>query len=224
SGIVASLTHERPHQGRAIEHFLPSGPFAMLPLTDDAQGRHRSSIVWTERSEDVPVLLRQPPDRLLANIESRFGLELGEIAIADAPRAFPLAFGMARSFVGQRLALLGDAAHQVHPIAGQGFNLGLKDVAALAEIIVDAARLGLDIGSATTLEAYERARRADTVAMAFGMDALNRLFSNDTLPLRLARDLGLGIVDRSPSLKRGFMRQAAGELGEQPRLLRGVAL
>jgi 2-octaprenyl-6-methoxyphenol hydroxylase len=224
SGIVATLAHERPHEGRAIEHFLPSGPFAMLPLTDDAAGRHRSSIVWTERRENVPALLRLPADMLMGEIESRFGLELGEITLLDAPRAFPLAFGVARSFIGPRLALVGDAAHQVHPIAGQGLNLGLKDVAALAECIVDAARLGLDIGSASTLAGYERARRADTVALGFGMDALNRLFSNDSLPLRLVRDLGLGLVDRSPALKRAFMAQAAGEWGDPPRLLRGQAL
>jgi 2-octaprenyl-6-methoxyphenol hydroxylase len=224
SGIVASIRHERPHEGLATEHFMPSGPFAMLPLTNDGQGRHRSSIVWSERRENIGALMRLPEDMFLAEIEARFGLEFGEIALEDRPRPFPLAFGMARSFVGARLALLGDAAHQVHPIAGQGFNLGLKDVAALAEIIVDAARLGLDIGSATVLADYERARRADTVAMGFGMDALNRLFSNDMLPLRLARDLGLGIVDRIPALKHAFLRQAAGEMGHPSRLLRGESL
>jgi 2-octaprenyl-6-methoxyphenol hydroxylase len=224
SGIVASIRHERPHEGLATEHFMPSGPFAMLPLTDDAEGRHRSSIVWSERRENIDALMRLPPDMFLAEIEARFGLEFGEIALDDRPRAFPLAFGMARRFVGERLALLGDAAHQVHPIAGQGFNLGLKDVAALAEIIVDAARLGLDIGSATVLADYERARRADTVAMGFGMDALNRLFSNDVLPLRLARDLGLGLVDRLPPLKHAFLAQAAGEMGHPSRLLRGESL
>jgi 2-octaprenyl-6-methoxyphenol hydroxylase len=224
SGIVATILHERPHGGLATEHFMPSGPFAMLPLTDDAQGRHRSSIVWSERRENIDALMRLPPDMFLAEIESRFGLEFGEIALGDQPRAFPLSFGMARRFVGERLALLGDAAHQVHPIAGQGFNLGLKDVAALAETLVDAARLGLDIGSSSVLEGYERARRADTVAMGFGMDALNRLFSNDMLPLRLARDLGLGLVDRMPALKRAFLRQAAGEAGRPSRLLRGESL
>jgi 2-octaprenyl-6-methoxyphenol hydroxylase len=224
SGIVATIRHERPHDGLATEHFMPSGPFAMLPLTDDAMGRHRSSIVWSERRGNIDALMRLPPDMFLAEIEARFGLEFGEITLEDRPRPFPLSFGMARRFVGDRLALLGDAAHQVHPIAGQGFNLGLKDVAALAEIIVDAARLGLDVGSAAVLEDYERARRADTVAMGFGMDALNRLFSNDVLPLRLARDLGLGLVDRLPALKRAFLRQAAGEMGRPSRLLRGESL
>ena len=203
---------------------MPSGPFAMLPLTDDAMGRHRSSIVWSERRENIDALMRLPPDMFLAEIEARFGLEFGEIALEDRPRPFPLSFGMARRFIGPRLALLGDAAHQVHPIAGQGFNLGLKDVAALAETIVDAARLGLDVGSATVLGDYERARRADTVAMGFGMDALNRLFSNDVLPLRLARDLGLGLVDRIPALKHAFLKQAAGEMGRPARLLRGESL
>ncbi len=224
SGIVASITHERPHEGVAVEHFLPAGPFARLPLTDDAAGRPRSSLVWTEQKDDAETLSRLPDDLLITEIESRMGLVLGEITLCDRPRAFPLGFGLARRFHGERLALLGDAAHQVHPIAGQGFNLGFKDVAALAEVVVEAARLGLDIGSQTVLARYEAMRRADTVAMAMGMDALNRLFSNDALPVRLVRDFGLGVVDRLPGLKRAFIAQAAGEAGHLPRLLRGEAL
>jgi 2-octaprenyl-6-methoxyphenol hydroxylase len=161
---------------------------------------------------------------MLAEIERRFGLELGEIALESKVSAHPLGFGVARRFVGERLALLGDAAHLIHPIAGQGLNLGLKDVAALAEAIVDAARLGLDPGSADVLEDYEKARRFDTVAMGAVTDGLNRLFSNDATPLRLARDLGLGLVDRLPGLKRFFIREAAGVAGAPPRLLRGEAL
>ncbi len=224
SGIVATIGHDRPHHGRAVEHFLPSGPFAILPLPDGGRLGHRSSIVWSERSENVPALLSLDAEDLLAEIETRFGLELGEIALESAVSAHPLGFGVARRFVGERLALLGDAAHLIHPIAGQGLNLGLKDVAALAEAIVDAARLGLDPGGAEVLEDYEKARRFDTVAMGAVTDGLNRLFSNDATPLRLARDLGLGLVDRLPGLKRFFIREAAGVAGAPPRLLRGEAL
>jgi 2-octaprenyl-6-methoxyphenol hydroxylase len=224
SGIVATLSHERPHGGCAVEHFLPSGPFAILPLSDGGKLGHRSSIVWTERTENVPALLSLDEADMLVEIELRFGLELGELALESKVSAHPLGFGVARRFIGERLALLGDAAHLIHPIAGQGLNLGLKDVAALAEAIVDAARLGLDPGSAEALEDYEKARRFDTVAMGAVTDGLNRLFSNDATPLRLARDLGLGLVDRMPGLKRFFIREAAGLAGQTPRLLRGEAL
>lgn len=224
SGLVATIGHERPHGGRAVEHFLPSGPFAMLPLSDGGSLGHRSSIVWTERAENVAPLLSLDPEDLLTEIETRFGLELGRIALESPVRAYPLGFGVARRFVQERFALLGDAAHLVHPIAGQGLNLGLKDVAALAEVIVDAARLGLDPGSLDVLEDYERARRFDTVAMGAFMDGMNRLFSNDATPLRLARDLGLGLVDRMPGLKRFFIREAAGTGPRAPRLMRGEAL
>ncbi|MCO5090527.1 ubiquinone biosynthesis hydroxylase [Bosea sp. (in: a-proteobacteria)] len=224
SGIVATIGHERPHHGRAVEHFLPSGPFAILPLADGGGLRHRSSIVWTERTRNVPALLSLDADDMLAEIERRFGLELGGITLESPVSAHPLGFGVARRFVGERLALLGDAAHLIHPIAGQGLNLGLKDVAALAEVIVDAARLGLDPGAPDVLEDYEKARRFDTVAMGAVTDGLNRLFSNDATPLRLARDLGLGLVDRMPGLKRFFIREAAGLAGAPPRLLRGEAL
>lgn len=224
SGLVATLSHERPHGGRAVEHFLPSGPFAILPLSDGGRLGHRSSIVWTERQENVGALLSLDDADMLDEIERRFGLELGELALESKISAMPLGFGVARRFVGERLALLGDAAHLIHPIAGQGLNLGLKDVAALAEAIVDAARLGLDPGSADVLGDYESARRFDTVAMGAVTDGLNRLFSNDLTPFRLARDLGLGLVDRMPGLKRFFIREAAGLAGEPPRLLRGEAL
>jgi len=224
SGLVATIGHERPHGGRAVEHFLPSGPFAILPLADGGSLGHRSSIVWTERAENLPALLSLDDDDMLVEIERRFGLELGEIVLESPVSAHPLGFGVARSFVAERLALLGDAAHLIHPIAGQGLNLGLKDVAALAEVIVDAARLGLDPGTADVLEGYERARRFDTVAMGGVTDGLNRLFSNDATPLRLARDLGLGVVDRLPRLKRFFIREAAGVAGAPPRLMRGEAL
>jgi 2-octaprenyl-6-methoxyphenol hydroxylase len=224
SGIVATLSHERDHEGRAVEHFLPSGPFALLPLSRGGRLGHRTSIVWTERQETVPHLLALDSHDQLIEIERRFGLQLGEIALETELSAHPLAFGIARRFWAERLALLGDAAHVIHPIAGQGLNLGLKDAAALAEAIVDAARLGLDPGNAEVLETYERARRFDTFSMGVVTDGLNRLFSNDALPIRLIRDLGLGLVGRVPALKRFFVREAAGVAGEGPRLLRGEAL
>ena len=223
SGIVATIGHERPHGGRATEHFLPSGPFAILPLADGEAG-HRSSIVWTERAGDVAALLGGGPDAVLAEIERRFTPDLGRLALERGPSAHPLSFGIARRFRADRLALLGDAAHVIHPIAGQGLNLGLADAAALAEAVTGALRLGLDPGSDDVLAAYERARRFDTLAMAAATDGLNRLFSNDALPLRLARDLGLGLVDRLPGLKRLFVGEAAALRGAQPRLLRGEAL
>ncbi|NIX75494.1 ubiquinone biosynthesis hydroxylase [Microvirga terricola] len=229
SGIVATILHERDHEGRAVEHFLPSGPFAILPLKPETQPdgsvKHRSSIVWSEKTKNVPALLESDPEDLLVELEKRFGLQLGKIAFETKPQAFPLSFGVARSFVGERLALLGDAAHVIHPIAGQGLNLGLQDAAALAETIADALRLGLDPGTADVLEGYERTRRADITAMGLMTDGLNRLFSNDLLPVRLIRDLGLGLVDRMPGLKRFFIREAAGLTDrDTPRLLKGEAL
>jgi 2-octaprenyl-6-methoxyphenol hydroxylase len=224
SGIVATVAHERDHEGRAVEHFLPSGPFAMLPLKAGGPLGHRSSIVWTEREENVPHLLALDPEDQRAEVERRFGLQLGEIALETGLAAHPLAFGIARRFWAERLALLGDAAHVIHPIAGQGLNLGLKDAAALAETVVEAARLGLDPGGAEVLETYERARRFDSFSMGVVTDGLNRLFSNDALPVRLIRDLGLGLVDRMPALKRFFIREAAGLSAKGPRLLRGEAL
>jgi 2-octaprenyl-6-methoxyphenol hydroxylase len=228
SGIVATIAHERDHEGKAFEHFLPAGPFAILPLKPEPQAdgsiEHRSSIVWTERNENVPALLESHPEDLLVELERRFGLQLGKLTFETKPQAFPLSFGVARSFVAERLALLGDAAHVIHPIAGQGLNLGLHDAAALAEIVTDAMRLGMDPGAADVLDQYERARRTDITTMGMMTDGLNRLFSNDVLPVRLIRDLGLGLVDRMPGLKRFFIREAAGIRERQPRLLRGEGL
>lgn len=219
SGIVTTVAHELAHHGRAEEHFLPAGPFAILPLTGN-----RSSIVWTEESREAERIVALPDAEFHAELERRFGLHLGEIKVVGARRAYPLGLSVARSFVAERIALVGDAAHVIHPIAGQGLNMGLRDVAALAESIVDHVRLGLDPGSAVVLERYQRWRRFDTMAMGIATDGLNRLFSNRSDVLRLARDVGLGMVDRLPMLKRFFIREAAGLTGEVPKLLRGEAL
>jgi 2-octaprenyl-6-methoxyphenol hydroxylase len=219
SAIVTTVSHERDHEGRAIEHFLPAGPFAILPL----KGR-RASLVWTEDKAEAKRLVALPDSEFLAELERRFGLALGDIALAGPRIAYPLGFALARGFVAERLALVGDAAHVVHPIAGQGLNMGLRDVAALAETIAEAARLGLDPGGADALARYERWRRFDSTTMGVTTDALNRLFSNRSEILRLARDVGLGIVDRIPALKSMFIREAAGLAGDAPRLLRGAPL
>lgn len=216
SGIVTTVAHERDHEGRAVEHFFPAGPFAILPLP----GR-RSSIVWTEDTREAARLVALPEDEFCAELERRFGLQLGDLRIEGMRRAYPLGFFVARTFIGERIALAGDAAHIIHPIAGQGLNMGLKDIAALAEVIVDAARLGMDHGQADVLERYQRWRRFDTMTMGAATDGLNRLFSNRSDTLRLVRDVGLGLVDRAPALKRFFIREAAGLVGDTPKLLRG---
>lgn len=219
SGIVCTVAHERPHGGRAEEHFLPAGPFAILPLTGN-----RSSIVWTESTAQAERLVASDPLVFEVELEQRFGLKLGALTVEDTPRAWPLGLTLARSFVAPRLALAGDAAHGIHPIAGQGLNLGFKDAAALAETIVEADRLGQDIGALDVLERYQSWRRFDTVQMGVTTDALNRLFSNDFAPLRAVRDIGLGVVDRMPRLKSFFIRQASGLsalAGPLPRLLKG---
>jgi 2-octaprenyl-6-methoxyphenol hydroxylase len=221
SGIVATVRHARDHQGRAEEHFLPSGPFAMLPLCDD-QGRGiLSSIVWTERSPEAQRLVALGAADFMLELARRFGHRLGAIELIDQPQCFPLSLQIARQFIGPRLALIGDAAHLIHPIAGQGLNLGLRDVAALAEIVVEQARLGLDLGAPDLLRRYQRARRFDGVAMAAMTDQLNRLFSNDVVPLRLLRDFGLGLVDRMPAVKEFFIQEAAGIQQPHAKLLRG---
>lgn len=219
SGIVVTVGHERDHEGRAEEHFLPAGPFAILPLKGN-----RSSLVWTEKRHDAERIVALPDGEFHAELERRFGLHLGEVKALDRPRAFPLGYFVARSFIGERLALVGDAAHVIHPIAGQGLNMGLKDVAALAESIVDAARLGLDFGGPDVLERYQRWRRFDTMSMGLATNVLNFMFSNDLPFVRSIRDIGLGIVDRLPPLKGAFIKQAAGLSGEVPRLLKGEAI
>lgn len=218
-GLVATIAHSRPHHGRAEEHFLPSGPFAVLPLTGN-----RSSLVWTERPAEAEALARSEAPQLNEEIRRRIGNHLGTISIEGGIQSFPLGLTIARSFAETRFCLVGDAAHAIHPLAGQGLNLGFRDVAALAETLIDARRLGLDIGAVDVLERYQRWRRFDTLEMGVLTDGLSRLFSNDNSVLRFARDIGLGIVDRLPKLKAAMIRQAAGEGGNVPRLLAGEAL
>jgi 2-octaprenyl-6-methoxyphenol hydroxylase len=214
-GIVATVHHEKPHSGVAYEHFLPAGPFAILPMTGN-----RSSLVWTEREDLAAGMMKLSQADFDAEIARRFGSHLGATH-SDGPRwSYPLRFHLARAYVKPRFALAGDAAHGIHPIAGQGLNLGLKDAAALADVVLEAASLGLDIGALNVLSRYERWRRFDSFAMAMSMDALNTLFSNDIAPLRLARDLGMGVVDRIGPLRRFFMRQAGGDIGHLPSLMR----
>src|SRR3982075_2018023 len=224
SAIVTTGGHERDHNGRAEEHFLPAGPFAILPLKSDAAGGHRSSIGWPEGGQEAARIVALPDTGFHGELERRFGLHLGEIEAVGPRRVLPLGLWVARAFIAHRLALVGDAAHVIHPIAGQGLNMGLKDVAALAEVVVDAARLGMDLGQADVLDRYQRWRRFDTMAMGLATNSLNFLFSNESSLLRTVRDIGLGLVDRAPPLKSLFIRQAAGLSGEVPRLLKGEAL
>lgn len=219
SGIVATVRHRRPHGGVAHEHFLPGGPFAILPLTDD-----RSSLVWTEPTRRAEALDAASPEAFQAHLRRRFGEFLEEVGV-DGPRfSYPLALQLAERWTAPRMALLGDAAHSIHPIAGQGLNLGLKDAAALAEVLADAARLGDDIGADAVLERYAAWRRFDTVALAAATDVFTRLFSNDNPLLRAARGVGVAAVNRIGPARRFFMAEAGGAVGDMPRLLRGEAV
>ncbi len=215
-GIVTSVRHERPHQARAVQHFLPSGPFAILPLKGD-----RACITWTEEAGEAKRILALDEAGFLAEVEKRFGGKLGAIALDGPRQSWPLEMHLARRYVGNRFALIGDAAHGVHPLAGQGLNLAFRDVAALVEVVSEAVRLGFDPGDAQALARYERWRRFDSVVSAATFDGLNRLFANDLMLLRSARELGLGLVDRMPALKRFFVGEGAGLTGELPRMLRG---
>jgi 2-octaprenyl-6-methoxyphenol hydroxylase len=227
TGIVATVEHERPHHGVAYEHFLPAGPFAILPMPPAASREghqtNRASLVWTEAKTKAPAMLALDEARFNQEIARRFGPHLGATRAAGPRWSYPLSFHIARRFVGKRFALAGDAAHGIHPIAGQGLNLGLKDAAALADVLLDAARLGQDIGAGDVLRRCERWRRFDSVTLAASTDALNRLFSNDIAPLRLLRDLGLGVVDAIGPARRFFMRHAGGDVGKLPRLMKGEA-
>jgi len=213
SAIVCNVAHEQDHENVAVEHFLPAGPFAVLPMTKNPQGEHRSSIVWTEHGGDAEKILKLSPEDFDARLLKLFGPHLGAVHHASKPMAYPLGLLHADTYIGARVALMAEAAHVIHPIAGQGLNLSMRDVAVLTELIVEHLQLGLDIGSGVLLKSYEAARRSDTLLMAGVTDILNRLFSNNLQTIRLTRDLGLGIVEKFPILKRYFARQAMGLSG-----------
>ncbi|PTV95796.1 2-octaprenyl-6-methoxyphenol hydroxylase /2-octaprenyl-3-methyl-6-methoxy-1,4-benzoquinol hydroxylase [Rhodobacter aestuarii] len=216
TALVAAIEHEKPHEGIAYQMFMTSGPLAILPLMGN-----RSSIVWSERDENAAVVQKLDDADFMALVRPRFGDFLGEIRLAGPRFSYPLNLTLAKAYVAPRVALIGDAAHGVHPIAGQGLNLGLRDVAALAEVVIEALRRGEDYGTTFVLDRYQTWRRFDSTAMALGMDAVNQLFSNDNPVLRAGRDLGMGIVQAIGPLRRGFMRQAAGIAGPLPKLMQG---
>ncbi len=219
AGIVATIAHELPHEGTAYEHFRPAGPFASLPLPGKC-----SSLVWTESSAEAARLKSLPLEEAAGLIEAAMGSSLGKVTVEEGLQSFPLRLQIARDFVAPRLALIGDAAHVIHPLSGQGLNLGLKDVAALAETLVDAMRLGVDHGAPDVLARYQQWRRFDTALMAAVTDNLNRLFSNDVAPVRAVRDVGLGLVDRMTPVKDALIARAAGLESGGPRLTRGMPL
>ncbi len=220
TSLVTAVSHARHHEGTAHQFFTPSGPLAILPLA----GGFTSSIVWSEETKTAAAIQALPDAEYLAALQARFGDFLGDIALAGDRYTYPLSLSLAQRFVAPRLALVGDAAHGVHPIAGQGLNLGFRDVGALAQVMIEAQRRGEDIGALNVLERYQRWRRFDATALAMGTDGANRLFSNDNPILRAGRDLGLGIINAMPALRRGFMRQAAGVSGDLPKLLAGQAI
>jgi 2-octaprenyl-6-methoxyphenol hydroxylase len=217
--LVCAVEHARPHGGLAHQIFLPGGPFAILPLPGN-----RSSIVWSERRGLARQIAGLDDAAFLEALRPRFGSFLGAISLAGARFSYPLRLTVASSFVAQGLALVGDAAHGVHPIAGQGLNLGLRDVAALSEVLIMAARRGEDIGACDVLERYQRWRRFDVVRMALGMDAVNSLFSNESAVLAALRGVGLGLVNAMPALRRRFIREAAGLAAAEPRLMQGLPI
>lgn len=220
TALVTAVHHALPHNGIAHQFFMPGGPFAILPL----HGGHHSSIVWSENAAAAKAIQALSDADYLDALRPRFGDFLGEISLAGDRFTYPLSLSLAQSFTAPRVGLVGDAAHGVHPIAGQGLNLGLRDVAALAQVLIEAARRGEDIGADDVLERYQRWRRFDATALALATDGMNRLFSNDNPLLRAGRDLGLGIVNAIPALRRTFIRQAAGLTGDLPKLLAGQTI
>lgn len=219
TALVCAIEHDLPHHGVAHQFFMPPGPLAILPLKGN-----RSSIVWSERRDMADRITAMTDAEYLAVLRPRFGDFLGGIRLAGDRFAYPLNLSLANAFVGKRLALVGDAAHGMHPIAGQGLNAGLRDVGALAEVLTLARRRGEDIGTLPVLERYQQWRRFDTATLALATDVFNRLFSNDNPLLRLGRDIGMGLVGSVPALRRGFVREAAGLTGDLPKLLQGRAI
>ena len=219
TSLVCAIEHEKPHRGTAHQYFMPSGPLAILPLPGN-----RSSIVWTETNDAANRISALDDADYLDVLRPRFGAFLGEIDLAGARFSYPLELSLADRLTGPRLALVGDAAHAVHPVAGQGLNAGLRDIAALSEVLTVARRRGEDVGRSEVLSRYSAWRRFDIASLAIATDTVNRLFSNDSPLLRLGRDLGLGIVGHMPVLKRGLIREAAGLTGDLPRLSRGLSL
>jgi 2-octaprenyl-6-methoxyphenol hydroxylase len=222
--VIVTVAHRDPHGAIAHERFLPDGPFAILPMVDDEEGRHRSAIVLTVREGQGALFLTMCDERLLAEVSRRFGDFLGPLSLISRRWSYPLGLMWPETIVAPRLALVGDSAHGIHPIAGQGLNLGFRDVAALAQVLCEAAYTGQDLGSPGVLARYARWRRTDIMVMMAATDGLNRLFSNDNGLVRRARRLGLGAVNRLPPLRRLFMAHARGNLGQLPKLLQGVAL
>lgn len=220
TALVTAIRHEKDHLGIAQQFFMPSGPLAILPL----KGGHHSSIVWSETDDTAAAIRALPDAEYLEALRPRFGDFPGEISLAGDRFTYPLSLSLAERFIAPRVALVGDAAHGVHPIAGQGLNLGLRDVAALAEVLIPARRRGEEPGSPAALEEYQRWRRFDSTLLALGMDTVNRLFASDNPVLRLGRDLGMGVVNAIPGLRRGFIRQAAGLTGELPEASRGAGI
>lgn len=219
TALVCAIAHEKPHHGIAHQFFMPPGPLAILPLPGNV-----SSIVWSETTKNAAIFHALPDDEYLTMLRPRFGDFLGEISLTGQRYTYPLSLSLAQRLVSDRIALIGDAAHGVHPIAGQGLNAGMRDIAALAEVIADAVRRGEDAGSIATLARYEEWRRFDNTTLAIATDAFNRLFSNDNAALRGLRDIGMGVVNAMPGLRRTFIREAAGLTGDLPRLMRGQPL
>ena len=219
--IIAGLVHEKPHDNVAWEIFYPQGPFALLPMLDDETGKHRSSLVWTVDESDAAGTLKLSDRAFQAELHKRMGSILGEITSVGPRASFPLGFHHTARITADRLALIGDAAHGIHPIAGQGLNAGLRDVAALTEVLTDAKHRGEDIGALMTLARYQTWRRPDATRLALATDTFNRLFSNDNPFIRTARDIGMGLVNAVPSVRRRFIREAAGLNGHLPRLMQG---
>ncbi len=228
TAIVCCVDHELDHENIAVEHFLPDGPFAILPMKNDTGERTRSSVVWSIHGENATAITDLNDDDFNAALNEKFGNQLGTVSLVGGRYSYPLSLKHAKKYTAVRMALIGEAAHKMHPIAGQGLNLGMRDVALLAELIVDQKRLGLDLGARTLTTAYERRRRFDNQTMMMATDGLNRLFSNDIAPVRWARQIGLGLVEKTPFAKRFFMRQAMGLSGANssnaPKLLRGKTL